>query len=224
MKPLNKYIDHTLLKPVATPQDIITLCEEAVQYDFFSVCVNSCYVRLAKEHIKKSDVAVCSVVGFPLGAMHTNAKVFEAKQAINNGASEIDMVLNIGHLKSGYYQLVLEDIKKVKDAIGKNVLKVILEISELTNDEIVKACELCLEANADFVKTSTGFSSSGATIEATKLMLEKVNGKAKVKVSGGIRDYETAKKYIDLGADRIGTSSGVNIVLESKSQIQEPIA
>ncbi|MFK2821055.1 deoxyribose-phosphate aldolase [Flavobacteriaceae sp. LMIT009] len=212
MKPLNKYIDHTLLKPVATPQDIITLCEEAIQYNFFSVCVNSCYVRLAKEHIKKSDVAVCSVVGFPLGAMHTNAKVFEAKQAINNGASEIDMVLNIGHLKSGYYQLVLEDIKKVKDAIGKNVLKVILEISELTNDEIVKACELCLEANADFVKTSTGFSSSGATIEATKLMLEKVNGKAKVKVSGGIRDYETAKKYIDLGADRLGVSAGIAIM------------
>ena len=212
MKPLNKYIDHTLLKPVATPQDIITLCEEAIQYNFFSVCVNSCYVRLAKEHIKKSDVAVCSVVGFPLGAMHTNAKVFEAKQAINNGASEIDMVLNIGHLKSGYYQLVLEDIKKVKDAIGKNVLKVILEISELTNDEIVKACELCLEANADFVKTSTGFSSSGATIEATKLMLEKVNGKAKVKVSGGIRDYETTKKYIDLGADRLGVSAGIAIM------------
>lgn len=212
MKPLNKYIDHTLLKPVATPQDIITLCEEAIQYNFFSVCVNSCYVRLAKEHIKKSDVAVCSVVGFPLGAMHTNAKVFEAKQAINNGASEIDMVLNIGHLKSGYYQLVLEDIKKVKDAIGKNVLKVILEISELTNDEIVKACELCLEANADFVKTSTGFSSSGATIEATKLMLEKVNGKAKVKASGGIRDYETAKKYIDLGADRLGVSAGIAIM------------
>ena len=212
MKPLNKYIDHTLLKPVATPQDIITLCEEAIQYNFFSVCVNSCYVRLAKEHIKKSDVAVCSVVGFPLGAMHTNAKVFEAKQAINNGASEIDMVLNIGHLKSGYYQLVLEDIKKVKDAIGKNVLKVILEISELTNDEIVKACELCLEANADFVKTSTGFSSSGATIEATKLMLEKVNGEAKVKVSGGIRDYETAKKYIDLGADRLGVSAGIAIM------------
>ena len=212
MKPLNKYIDHTLLKPVATPQDIITLCEEAIQYNFFSVCVNSCYVRLAKEHIKKSDVAVCSVVGFPLGAMHTNAKVFEAKQAINNGASEIDMVLNIGHLKSGYYQLVLEDIKKVKDAIGKNVLKVILEISELTNDEIVKACELCLEANADFVKTSTGFSSSGATIEATKLMLEKVNRKAKVKASGGIRDYETAKKYIDLGADRLGVSAGIAIM------------
>jgi deoxyribose-phosphate aldolase len=212
MKPLNKYIDHTLLKPAATPQDIITLCEEAVQYDFFSVCVNSCYVRLAKEHIKKSDVAVCSVIGFPLGAMHTNSKVFEAKQAINNGASEIDMVLNIGHLKSGYYQLVLEDIKKVKDTIGEHVLKVILEISELTNEEIVKACELCLEANADFVKTSTGFSSGGATIEATKLMLETVNGKAKIKASGGIRDFETAKQYLDLGVDRLGVSAGIAII------------
>ena len=216
MKPLNKYIDHTLLKSVATPQDIISLCEEAVQYNFFSVCVNSCYVRLAKEHLKKSDVVVCSVIGFPLGAMHTNSKVFDAKLAIDNGASEIDMVLNIGHLKSKYYQLVLEDIKKVKEAIGKHVLKVILEISELTNEEIVKACKLCLDANADFVKTSTGFSSSGATIEGTKLMLKAVNGKAKVKASGGIRDYETAKQYIDLGVDRLGVSSGIAIMNGTK--------
>lgn len=212
MKLLNKYIDHTLLKPDASPQDIITLCDEAIAYEFYSVCVNSCFVRLAKEHVKKSDVVVCSVVGFPLGTMHSRAKAFEARLAIENGASEIDMVLNVGHLKSGYYQLVHDDIKKVKEAVGDNILKVILEISELSDEEIKKACEICIEANADFVKTSTGFSKSGATIEAARIMIDTVKGHAKVKASGGIRDYETAMQYIDLGVDRLGVSAGIAIV------------
>lgn len=212
MKPINKYIDHTLLKPNATNNDIITLCKEAIAYNFFSVCVNSCYVALAKKQLENSEVAVCSVIGFPLGAMATKAKVFEAREAISNGATEIDMVLNIGYLKGKLHQLVLEDIKSVKEAIGNNTLKVILEISELTDEEIKKACELCLDAKADFVKTSTGFSSSGASLEATALMLKTVAGKAKVKASGGIRDYQTAKQYIDLGVDRLGVSAGITIV------------
>lgn len=212
MKLLNKYIDHTLLKPDASPQDIITLCDEAIAYEFYSVCVNSCFVRLAKEHVKKSDVVVCSVVGFPLGTMHSRAKAFEARLAIENGASEIDMVLNVGHLKSGYYQLVHDDIKKVKEAVGDNILKVILEISELSDEEIKKACKICIEANADFVKTSTGFSKSGATIEAARIMIDTVKGHAQVKASGGIRDYETAMQYIDLGVDRLGVSAGIAIV------------
>ena len=212
MKPLNKYIDHTLLKSTATPQDIVVLCDEAIAYDFFSVCVNSSYVSLAKKQLNNTDVKVCSVIGFPLGAMSTRAKVFEAETAIADGATEIDMVINVGHLKSEAYDTVLADIKNVKEAIGDNILKVILEISELTNNEIIKACELCLTANVDFVKTSTGFSSSGATLDAAKLMLQIVNGKAKVKASGGIRDYETAKKYIDLGVDRLGVSAGIAII------------
>lgn len=212
MKPINKYIDHTLLKPTATANDIIKLCEEAKKYDFFSVCVNSCFVHLAKQQLNKSDVAVCSVIGFPLGAMSTEAKVFEAKNAIENGANEIDMVINLGLLKNKQYSDVVNDIRSVKEAIGDNILKVILEISELNTDEIAEASKLCLKAKADFVKTSTGFSSGGATLEAAKIMLDTVKGNALVKASGGIRDYETSKKYIDLGVDRLGVSSGIAIM------------
>lgn len=209
---LNSYIDHTILKPSATEKDIIDLCEEAKEYNFYSVCVNSCFVPLAKQLVENSSVKICSVVGFPLGAMSTEAKVFEAKKAVEDGADEIDMVMNIGLLKSKNYFRVLKDISDVKAAIGKVPLKVILEISELSKNEIILACEICLDAKADFIKTSTGFSKSGATLTAVKIMRKTVKNKAKIKASGGIRDYETALKFIDAGADRIGTSSGIAIV------------
>ena len=209
---LNSYIDHTLLKPTASEKDIIDLCEEAKQYDFYSVCVNSCFVPLAKQILENSSVKICCVVGFPLGAMSTETKVFEAKKAIEDGANEIDMVINIGFLKSKNYFRVLKDISDVKIAIGKIPLKVILEISELSKNEIILASEICLDAKADFVKTSTGFSKSGATLTAVKIIRKTIRNKAKIKASGGIRDYETAVKFIDAGADRIGTSSGIAIV------------
>lgn len=206
---LNRYIDHTLLSPSATESDILKLCEEAMKYNFYSVCVNSCYVPIAKQALGHSKVKVCTVVGFPLGAMSTEAKVFEAKKAIEQGATEIDMVMNIGRLKSKNYVAVLKDINDVKRAIGLTPLKVILEISELSKNEIVKACEICIDAKADFVKTSTGFSKSGATLTAVKIMKKTVKDQLKIKASGGIRDAETALKYIDIGVHRIGASSGV---------------
>lgn len=209
---INKYIDHTLLKPTATEKEIMNLCKEAIEYKFYSVCVNSCYVRLAKELTKNSSVKVCSVVGFPLGASSTKAKVFEAAQAIEDGAQEIDMVINMGLLKSQNYLAVLKDITDVKVAIGKIPLKVILEISELSKNEIIKASEICLDAKADFVKTSTGFSKSGATLTAVRIIKKTIKEQAKIKASGGIRDYETALKYVEAGADRLGTSSGIAIM------------
>lgn len=211
---INKYIDHTLLKPSATEREIIDLCNEAKEFQFYSVCVNSCYVPLAKQLLANSKVKVCAVVGFPLGAMSTEAKVFEAKKAIDDGAEEIDMVINIGFLRSKNYVAVLKDIGDVKIAIGRIPLKVILEISELSKNEIIKASEICLDAKADFIKTSTGFGKSGATLTAVKIIRKTVRDKAKIKASGGIRDKETALKYIDAGADRIGTSSGVDIINE----------
>ncbi|GGW64813.1 deoxyribose-phosphate aldolase [Winogradskyella epiphytica] len=206
---LNRYIDHTLLSSSATESDILRLCDEALKYNFYSVCVNSCYVPIAKQALGRSNVKVCTVVGFPLGAMSTEAKVFEAKNAIEQGAAEIDMVMNIGLLKSKNYVSVLKDISDVKRAIGLTPLKVILEISDLSKNEIVKACEICMDAKADFVKTSTGFSKSGATLTAVKIMKKTVKNKLKIKASGGIRDAETALKYIDIGVDRIGASAGV---------------
>ena len=206
---LNRYIDHTLLSASATEADILQLCNEAIKYNFYSVCVNSGYVPLAKQALGKSDVKVCTVVGFPLGAMSREAKIFEAKTAIDQGASEIDMVINIGRLKSQNYIAVLKEISDMKSAIGRTTLKVILEISELSKNEIVKACEICIDAKADFIKTSTGFSKSGATLTAVKIMRKTVRDKLKIKASGGIRDAETALKYIDIGVDRIGASSGV---------------
>ena len=220
---INNYIDHTLLKPSATQKDIKNLCAEAKKHRFYAVCVNSSYVAYAKQLVSKSNVKVCTVVGFPLGASTTETKVFEAKQAIAQGADEIDMVMNIGMMKSENFVSVYKDIRDVKLAIGKTPLKVIIEISELSKNEIVKAAQICLDAKADFVKTSTGFSKGGATLTAVKMIKKTIRNQAKIKASGGIRDLETAKKYIDLGADRIGTSSGVNILLESKAQIQEPV-
>ena len=209
---LNKYIDHTILKATASSSDVQKLCEEAIEHEFYSVCVNGCYVADAKHLLQGTDVKVAAVVGFPLGAMTTAAKVFEAKEAIENGASEIDMVINVAKLKDGEFEYVENEIRQIKEAIGDNVLKVIIETCYLTDEEKVKACELSLVAKADFVKTSTGFGTGGATYEDVKLMKSVVGDNAKVKASGGVRDKETAQKYVDLGAERLGTSSGIDIV------------
>lgn len=209
---LNKYIDHTILKATASGTDVQKLCEEAIEHEFYSVCVNGCYVADAKHLLQGTDVKVAAVVGFPLGAMTTAAKVFEAKEAVENGASEIDMVINVAKLKDGEFEYVENEIRQIKEAIGDNVLKVIIETCYLTDEEKVKACELSLAAKADFVKTSTGFGTDGATYEDVKLMKSVVGDNAKVKASGGVRDKETAQKYINLGAERLGTSSGIDIV------------
>ena len=200
---LNKYIDHTILKATASSADVQKLCEEAIEHEFYSVCVNGCYVADAKHLLQGTDVKVAAVVGFPLGAMTTASKVFEAKEAIENGASEIDMVINVAKLKDGEFDYVENEIRLIKEAIGDNVLKVIIETCYLTDEEKVKACELSLVAKADFVKTSTGFGTGGATYEDVKLMKSVVGDNAKVKASGGVRDKETAQKYVDLGAERL---------------------
>ena len=209
---LNKYIDHTILKATASNADVQKLCAEAIEHKFYSVCVNGCYVADAKHLLQGTDVKVAAVVGFPLGAMTTAAKVFEAKEAVENGASEIDMVINVAKLKDGEFEYVENEIRQIKEAIGDNVLKVIIETCYLTDEEKVKACELSLVAKADFVKTSTGFGTGGATYEDVKLMKSVVGDNAKVKASGGVRDKETAQKYVNLGAERLGTSSGIDIV------------
>ncbi|MBC8756201.1 deoxyribose-phosphate aldolase [Kordia sp. YSTF-M3] len=216
---INRYIDHTLLKPNATIADIQQLCKEALEHDFFSVCVNSCHVKLAKECLKNSaSVQVCSVIGFPLGAMSTEAKVAELLQAKQDGADEFDMVINIGWLKSGKENLVKEEIQQLKKAAGDAVLKVIIETCYLSGEEKIKASELAVAAGADFVKTSTGFGTGGATVEDILLMKKAVNGQAKLKASGGIRDYETAKMYIDTGVSRLGTSNGIAIINKTSSK------
>lgn len=209
---LNNYIDHTLLKSSATEADIETLCAEAVQFHFYAVCVNSCYVPLAKQKVNNSKVKLAAVIGFPLGAVATEVKLAEAVYCVEMGADEIDMVLNLGWFKSGKHRLVVEEIKKIKSAIGTSVLKVIIETCYLTQQEIIKACELTLEAGADFVKTSTGFGTSGATFKDVEIMQKAIGGKLKIKASGGIRDKETALKYIKMGVSRIGTSSGVSMI------------
>ena len=209
---LNKYIDHTILKATASNSDVQKLCEEAIEHEFYSVCVNGCYVADAKQLLQGTDVKVAAVVGFPLGAMTTAAKVFEAKEAVENGASEIDMVINVAKLKDGEFEYVENEIRQIKEVIGDNVLKVIIETCYLTDEEKVKACELALVAKADFVKTSTGFGTGGATYEDVKLMKSIVGDNAKVKASGGVRDKETAQKYVELGAERLGTSSGISIM------------
>ncbi|MFD0975842.1 deoxyribose-phosphate aldolase [Salinimicrobium gaetbulicola] len=213
---INKFIDHTILKATATEADIIELCKEAREYEFFSVCVNSGYVPLAKKQLSNSKVKVCAVVGFPLGAMSTEAKVFEAEQALKDGAEEIDMVINIGELKSKNLKKVEDEIAAIKNVIGDKVLKVIIETCYLTPQEIVIASELAVNAKADYVKTSTGFGTDGAKMENIKLMKKAVNGSAKIKASGGIKNLDTALSYIEAGVERIGTSSGVSIVKELK--------
>ena len=213
---LNKFIDHTLLKADASKAQIKKLCEEAKEYDFKTVCINPSWIEFAINELKGSDVGVCTVIGFPLGAMTTEAKSFEAADAIEKGASEIDMVLHIGKLKDGDYEYIVKDIKAVKDACGEIPLKVIIETCLLTDEEKAIASKACIGAGADFVKTSTGFSTSGATIEDVVLIKEIVGDKAKIKAAGGVRSYEDLLAMVDAGADRIGTSSGVKL-LEGKS-------
>lgn len=209
---LAKHIDHTLLKPEGTERELIKLCEEAKEYKFFSVCVNPCNIEKAKELLKDSDTKICTVVGFPLGQMTTEAKSFETKEAVFLGAEEVDMVINIGKLKDGDYDYVLEDIRAVVLAAGGVLTKVIIESCLLTDEEKVKACELAKAAGADYVKTSTGFSKSGATKEDIALMRKTVGPEMGVKASGGIRTLEDALAMIENGASRLGLSASVSIV------------
>ena len=215
-KELLAYVDHTLLRPTATWDDIKEVCEDGLRYKTASVCIPPDFV--ASAHEAYPELNICTVIGFPLGYETTEVKVAETKQAIEAGASEIDMVINVGALKDKDYDLVENEIRRIKEAIGKNVLKVIIETCYLTDEEKVKACELAVNANADFVKTSTGFGTGGATFEDVELMKKTVGDKAKVKASGGVRDFETAKKYIELGAERLGTSSGIAIVTGAENK------
>ena len=210
---ISKMIDHTVLKADATVDTVSRLFEEAKKYEFASVCVNSCHVELVSKLLKGCEAKTCCVVGFPLGAMLTTAKAFETTEAIRLGAQEIDTVINVGAVKDGNYELVYEDIKAVVDAANKKaIVKVIIETCLLTDEEKVKVSELCVKAGADFVKTSTGFSTGGATASDVALMKKTVAGKALVKASGGIRTQEDLKAVIEAGADRIGTSNGVVLV------------
>lgn len=213
---LNKMIDHTLLKPEATKEMIENLCREAKEFDFKSVCVNPYWVSTAYEELRDSDVLVCTVVGFPLGATTKETKFFETDFAVQEGADEIDMVINVGALKSKQYDVVLEDIKSVVQAANGRTVKVIIETCLLTDEEKVKACELSKEAGANFVKTSTGFSTAGANVEDVELMKSIVGDALEVKASGGIRDLDTALKMIEAGATRLGVSAGVQIMKEYK--------
>lgn len=213
MENLNKYIDHTLLRADSTEEQIVNICNESKKYDFMSVCINPYWVKKAAESLQGSNVKVCTVVGFPLGANLTEVKVFETKQAIKDGANEIDMVINVGELKNKNYEVVKNDIKAVVDAAkGLAVTKAIIETCLLTDEEKVKVCELAKEAGIDFVKTSTGFSTGGATAGDVKLMRKTVGPNLGVKASGGVRSLEDAKKFIEAGATRLGASSGVKII------------
>ena len=210
---LNKYIDHTLLKPESTTTQILKLCEEARKYDFASVCVNPTHIALCSKALQGSTVKVCTVIGFPLGANTSATKAFETKDAIANGAQEIDMVLNIGALIEGNYELVKQDIKAVHDAANGTLVKVIFETCLLSDEQIVKACQICMEVGVEYVKTSTGFNKSGATFEVVKLMSDTVKDVCKVKAAGGVRSFADAVKMVnECGASRLGTSSGVAIM------------
>ncbi len=208
----NKLIDHTALKPDVTPEAIITLCEEAKKYGFASVCVNPAFVPLAVKQLKDSEVKVCTVIGFPLGATLCNVKVYETREAIFAGATEIDMVINVSQLKAHNDKYVLDEIRDIKDACNKILLKVIIETCLLTDEEKVRACKLAVEAGADFVKTSTGFSSGGATVHDVALMRKTVGPDIGVKASGGVRTHEDLIAMVEAGASRIGTSAGPKII------------
>ncbi|MBS4872043.1 MAG: deoxyribose-phosphate aldolase [Peptoniphilus sp. oral taxon 375] len=214
---INRMIDHTLLKAESSQDQIKQLCQEAKDHDFFSVCVQPTWISLCKEELAGSGVKIATVIGFPLGANTTETKVFEAKDAIEKGADEIDMVINIGALKSGQDQLLEDEIRAIKEAIGDHILKVIIETCLLTEDEKIRACQLTLKAGGDYVKTSTGFSTGGAKLEDVKLMKDQVKDQAKVKASGGIRDFATAQKMVEAGADRLGVSAGIAIVEGEKN-------
>lgn len=220
-KPFNKYIDHTLLKPEASESDIRKLCREAKKYNFATVFVNPSYIPLVRRLLNNSNTKVGVAIGFPLGATTTNTKVLETVEAINNGADEVDMVMNIGALKSKKYDLVERDIESVVIAARPIPVKVIIETGLLTREEKVKACQIATKAGAKFVKTSTGFV-SGATVEDVKLLKKCVGKRVKVKASGGIRDYETVRALIKAGASRIGTSSGVKIMEEITRKAMKP--
>lgn len=214
---LNKYIDHTLLKPEATESEIKALCDEAIVYDFMSVCVQPYWVKKAAAFLQGSDVKVCTVVGFPHGANSPEAKTFEAKDAVQNGAEEVDMVINIGALKDKDYATLEKEISSIAEVIkGRAILKVIIETALLTDDEKVTVSKIAKDAGADFVKTSTGFSTGGATLADVKLMRETVGPTIGVKASGGVRSYADAQAFIEAGASRLGASSGKKIVDEWK--------
>ena len=215
-----QYIDHTSLKATTTEAEVVQLCKEAKKYKFYAVCVNSCYVELCANELKGSSVKIASVVGFPLGSMDTLAKIAESKNAVIMGADEIDMVINIGFLKDKKYELVENEINKIKKAIGDKILKVIIETCYLTNEEKKIATKLVLSAGADFVKTSTGFGTAGATLEDVELLKSVTQNKIQIKASGGIRDFETAQKFIKAGVTRIGTSNGIQIVTGQKGSEQ----
>lgn len=208
---LFSYVDHTLLKPEATPEQIAALCAEAAEHGTASVCVNGSYVALAKK-LLDGKAKVCVVIGFPLGAMSTAAKAFEAAEAIRDGADEIDMVIHIGQLKAGNTDYVLEDIKAVKAAIGDHILKVIIETCLLTEEEKITMCRLVTESGAEYIKTSTGFSTGGATFDDVRLFAEHVGEGVKIKAAGGIRSREDMEEFLRLGASRLGTSSAVKIL------------
>ena len=209
----NKLIDHTLLKQDSTPEQIVKLCDEAKQFDFMSVCVNPGYVPLAAECLKGSSVKVCTVIGFPLGMNLTKTKVEEAVLAVKEGANEVDMVINVGMLKAGHDDYVQEEIYEIKQAVGRDiVLKVIIETCLLSDEEIVRACKAAKAAGADFVKTSTGFSTGGATVHAVSLMRQTVGPEMGVKASGGVRTHEDLVAMVEAGANRIGTSNGTKII------------
>ncbi len=214
MRDINRFIDHTLLKADATFDDIKKLCEEAKRYNFFSVCVNQIYVNYSKELLKDSGVKVCTVVGFPLGATDVKTKIFETKRSIELGADEIDMVMNVGYMKSKMYESVLDEIKKIKEVCKDRVLKVIVETCLLTEDEKVDVVKLLIEGKADFIKTSTGFSTGGAKVEDIKLFKKVGENRISIKASGGIRDLKTAIDMIENGASRIGSSNSVKIMGE----------
>ncbi|AUC16981.1 deoxyribose-phosphate aldolase [Tenacibaculum sp. SZ-18] len=218
---IHKYIDHTLLKATAISVQIKALCAEAKQYNFYAVCVNGSYVELAVKELAETNVKVAAVIGFPLGAMTTEAKVFEAKDCIKNGASEIDMVINVGKLLEGDFDYVENEIRLIKEGIGENLLKVIFENCYLSKEQIQKVSELALKAGADFIKTSTGFGTGGAIFEDVQLMKDVVKDKVQIKAAGGIRDIAKAKKYIEMGVTRLGTSSGVALVTSGISNLKE---
>ncbi|MFV0479803.1 MAG: deoxyribose-phosphate aldolase [Anaerorhabdus sp.] len=218
---LNKMIDHTLLKQDSTEAQIKKLCVEAKEFDFATVCVNPTWIALCKKELAQTDVGVCTVIGFPLGAMTQATKVFEAHNAIELGADEVDMVLNIADVKDNRMDKVVEEIVKVKEAVGSHVLKVIIETCLLTVEEKRRAIQAVMDGQADFVKTSTGFSTSGATIEDVELMKEVTNGKIQIKAAGGVRTQEDLHKMIQAGATRIGTSSGCALLQGEKIKNSE---
>ncbi len=209
-----KYLDHTQLKPVAVWEDIKKICDEAVKYKTASVCIPPCYIQKVRETYKDS-INICTVIDFPLGYSTTETKVFETKDALEKGADEIDMVINITDLKNKEYEKILDEISKIKEAAGEHILKVIIETCYLTDEEKIKMCEIITKAGADFIKTSTGFGSGGATFEDVKLFSEHIGKNVKIKAAGGVSSIEDMQKFIDLGCARIGTSRGVSLVQES---------